>query len=92
MTTELIAIITSSIALAGLMIGLFCCLRQEIRGQSTHLNNGPDTLSNKLEEQNHILCKIRDRLARLEGLIDGLSRPQPIIPSSDKADEQNRAA
>ena len=87
MTTELIAFITSSIALAGLMIGLFCCLKQEIRGQSTHLNNGTDTLSNKLKEQNHILCEIRDRLARLEGLIDGLFRPQPIIPSSDNPNE-----
>ena len=84
MSTELIAII----ALAGLMIGLFRWLKQDIRD----LNNGTDTLSNKLKEQNHILCEIRDRLARLEGLIDGLFRPQPIIPSSDNPDEQNRAA
>ena len=62
MATELIAII----ALAGLMIGLFCCLRQEIRDS----NNCIDKLSNEIKEQGHILGEIRERLSRLEGLIE----------------------
>ena len=56
MATELIAII----ALAGLMIGLFRWLKQDIR----EVNNRIDTLSNTLGE-------IRERLAHLEGLIEG---------------------
>ena len=55
MTTELIAII----ALAGLMIGLFCCLKQDIR----EVNNRIDAVSNMLGE-------LRNRLARLGGLIE----------------------
>ena len=55
MATELIAII----ALVGLMIGLCRWLKQDIR----EVNNRIDNLSNTLG-------KIRDRLARLEGLIE----------------------
>ena len=81
MTIVLIAIITTNIALAGLMIGLFRWLKQDIR----ELNNRIDNLSNTLGG-------LRNRLAHLEGLIEGLFRSLPIIPSPDNPDEQNRAA
>ena len=84
MTIELISII----ALAGLIIALFRWLKQDIRDS----NNRIDKLSNEIKEQGHILGEIRQRLARLEGLIEGLFRSQPIIPSPDNPDEQNRAA
>ena len=84
MTIELISII----ALAGLIIGLFHWLKQDIRD----LHNRIDNLSNEIKEQGHILGEIRERLSRLEGLIEGLFRSRPIIPSPDNPDEQNRAA
>ena len=77
MTIELISII----ALAGLIIALFRWLKQDIR----EVNNRIDNLSNTLGE-------IRERLSHLEGLIEGLFRSRPIIPSPDNPDEQNRAA
>ena len=84
MTIELISII----ALAGLIIALFRWLKQDIRDS----NNRIDKLSNEIKEQGHILGEIRERLSRLEGLIEGLFRSRSITPSPDNPDEQNRAA
>ena len=65
MTIELISII----ALAGLIIALFRWLKQDIRDS----NNRIDKLSNEIKEQGHILGEIRERLSRLEGLIEACS-------------------
>ena len=63
------------------MIGLVYWLKQDIR----ELNIRMDNLANTLGE-------IRERLAYLERLIEGLFRPRPTMSSSDNPYEQNRAA
>ena len=80
MTLELISIITVGVALAGLIIGLFAWLRHDIREQGTRLSKRIDDLTGEVKEQGHVLSEIRDRLARLEGLIEGLFRSLPVMP------------
>ena len=80
MTLELISIITVGVALAGLIIGLFAWLRHDIREQGARLNKRIDDLTGEVKEQGHVLSEIRERLSRLEGLIEGLFRPLPVMP------------
>ena len=77
MMIELISIL----ALAGLMIGLVHWLKQDMRELNIRMNNLANTLG-----------EIRERLAYLEGLIEGLFRPPPTMSSPDNPYEQNRAA
>ena len=88
MTIELIAIITGGIALAGLMIGLFRWLKQDIRD----LNNRMDTLTNRVDTLSNTVGEIRDRLSHLEGLIEGFFQSRPTMPPPDTTNEQNQAA
>ena len=81
MTPELIAIITTNVVLAGLIIGLYIDLKQAIRGQTASLHNHIDGLSDSLTQRGRNLEGIRESLSRLEGLIEGLiersNRPGP---------------
>lgn len=67
------------IALAGLIIGLFAWLRQDIR-----------ELSNRVSVLETGMADIRERLARLEGLIEGLFQPRPVYPPP--TDHHDKAA
>ncbi len=67
------------IALAGLIIGLFAWLRQDIR-----------ELSNRVGILETGMAEIRERLARLEGLIEGLFQPRPVSPPP--AEHHDKAA
>ena len=87
MTIELIAIIIGGIALAGLMIGLFRWLKQDIRD----LINRMDTLTNRVDTLSTTVGEIRDRLSHLEGLIEGFFRSRPTMPPPDTTNEQNQA-
>ena len=84
MTIELIALI----ALAGLMIGLFRSLKQDMRD----LINRMDTQNNRVDSLGNALGEIRDRLSHLEGLIEGFFRSRPTMPPPDTTNEQNQAA
>ena len=76
MSPEFHAIIGSVTALAGLLIGLFAWLRQDIQ----RLDKRVDGLADEIKEQGHTLAEVRERLARLEGLIEGLFQPRPVVP------------
>ena len=68
------------IALAGLIIGLFAWLRQDIR-----------ELSSRVGVLEASMAEIRERLARLEGLIEGLFQPRPVSPPPP-AERHDKAA
>ena len=102
MTPELISIITVGMVLAGLIIGLFAWLRHDIREQGARLdrriddlrhdsNRRFDDLAGEVKEQGHVLSEIRERLSRLEGLIEGLFRPRPVMPPPTP-DQHDQAA
>ena len=91
MTIELIAII----ALAGLMIGLFRWLKQDMRDLINRMDtliNRMDTQNNRVDSLGNALGEIRDRLSHLEGLIEGFFRSRPTMPPPDTTNEQNQAA
>ena len=69
------------IALAGLLIGLFAWLRQDIRELGQRVGN--------LEER---MGQLEQRMARLEGLIEGLFRPRPVLPPLLDPDQHDQAA
>ena len=90
------------IALAGLIIGLFAWLRHDIREQGARLDKRIDDLrqdsnqrlndmASEIKEQGHVLSEIRERLSRLEGLIEGLFRPRPVMPPTTP-DQHDQAA
>ena len=74
MSPEFIGIVTTGMALAGLLISLFAWIRQDIR------------------EQGRLLGDIRERLSRLEGLIEGLFRPRPIPSPFSDPEQHDQAA
>ena len=84
MTLELINTITVGLALAGLIIGLFAWLRHDIREQNSRLDN-------LRQDSNQRLSEIRDRLSRLEGLIEGLFHPRTVTPQPTP-DQHDQAA
>ena len=91
MTIELIALI----ALAGLMIGLFRSLKQDMRDLINRMDtliNRMDTQNNRVDSLGNALGEIRDRLSHLEGLIEGFFRSRPTMPPPDTTNEQNQAA
>ena len=53
------------LALAGLMIGLFAWLRQDVRGEIDGLRGEINGLRQEIGD-------LRERMARLEGLLEGL--------------------
>ena len=55
-------------------------LSGEMKEQGTRLSKRIDDLTGEVKEQGHVLSEIRDRLSRLEGLIEGLFRSLPVMP------------
>ena len=81
MTPELIGIITVGVALAGLLIGLVAWLRTDIRELGQRVGN--------LETG---LADVRERLARLEGLIEDLFQLRPATPQPTGPEHHDKAA
>lgn len=65
MSAELIGVLTVGIALAGLMIGLFVWLRQDMDTLRRETNSRLDRLETRLAAVEH-------GQAKLEGLLEGL--------------------
>ena len=59
-------------ALAVLMIGLFAWLRQDIRKLDTKTDALRDDLSARTDALRDDLSALRERMAHLEGLLEGL--------------------
>ena len=64
------------IGLAALMIGLFAWLRQDLAGVESRLGQRIDTVESKLSARivavEHGQAELRERMAKLEGLLEGL--------------------
>ena len=61
LTTLLVSVLAVGVALAGLMIGLFARLRQDVR-----------ELRREMGEARRETAGLRERMSRLEGALDGL--------------------
>ena len=61
LTTLLVSVLAVGVALAGLTIGLFAWLRQDVR-----------ELRRDMGEMRRETAGLRERMSRLEGLLDGL--------------------
>ena len=61
LTTLLISVLAVGVALAGLMIGLFAWLRQDVR-----------ELRQEMREMRQETAGLRERMSRLKGTLDGL--------------------
>ena len=76
MSPDTIAIISTGIALAALMIGLFSWLRADIRkldARVTKLDERVTRLEVELRDRMATLeAELRERMAKLEGLLEGL--------------------
>lgn len=59
--TLLVSVLAVGVALAGLMIGLFAWLRQDVR-----------ELRQEMREMRQETAGLRERMSRLEGTLDGL--------------------
>ena len=65
MSGEIIAIVTVGVALAGLLVGLFAWLRQDMTNLRTELRDDIRQLTDRVGRLEH-------SQARLEGLLEGL--------------------
>ena len=92
MTIELIAII----ALAGLMIGLFRWLKQDMLQQNSHIIDHLDKLDERMVALESRMNNFEQRLSRLEATLETLFRLRaipPIDPSpGNTPGEENKAA
>ncbi len=74
--TLMIAVIGTGISLAGLMIGLIAWLRADIRRTEDRLRTDMRSMEDRLSEDINTLRKetgeLRERMAHLEGLLEGL--------------------
>ena len=68
MTTELIAILAVGVSLAGLILRL----NQRIDRLEDRLNAGERNTSERFSIIDNGIAELRERLARLEGLLEGL--------------------
>ena len=87
MSPELIAILSIGVALAGLN------LRQSFRIDNIVRDLGAriDSLNARIDGLAHDVADVRERLARLEGVIEGLFQPRPIA-SPTPPDQHHEAA
>ena len=68
LTTLLVSVLAVGVALAGLMIGLFAWLRQDVR----ELRQEMREVRQDMGEMRQETAGLRERMSRLEGLLDGL--------------------
>ena len=69
MSPDTIAIISTGIALAALMIGLFSWLRADIRKLDARVTRLEVELRDRMAT---LEAELRERMAKLEGLLEGL--------------------
>jgi len=65
MSGEIIAIVTVGVALAGLLVGLFAWMRQDIKQLESRLDGKIAAVESQMSE-------LRERMAHLEGLLEGI--------------------
>ena len=74
MSMELIAIISASIALAGLIVTGQNGLRREMRGQREELQAHRQENQTEFKAVREEIGGLRERMAHVEGLLEGLLR------------------
>ena len=72
MSPELIGILTVGVGLSGLMAGLFAWLRQDIRQLESRVNERFDQVGDRIDALERGQAELRERMAKLEGLLEGL--------------------
>ena len=76
MSADTIAIISTGVALAVLIIGLFAWLRADIREHTGRLDGRITQLDGRItrldERITRLEVELRERMAKLEGLLEGL--------------------
>ena len=72
MTPELIAIVTVGIALAGVGVALAGVILTSIRGVRQDMARLESRLDGKIDALSAQLGELRERMAHLEGLMEGL--------------------
>ena len=65
MSGEIIAIVTVGVTLAGLLVGLFAWMRQDIKQVESQIGE----LRERVDAQ---IGELRERMAHLEGLLEGI--------------------
>ena len=71
-TTLIIAMATTGVSLAGLMIGLVAWLRADIRRMEDHIERRLLEFARRLLEFERRLSALEHSQAKLEGLLEGL--------------------
>ena len=72
MTPEIIAIVTVGVALAGVIIASARWVRQDMARLESRLDGRIGALESRLDGMNTQLGELRERMAHLEGLLEGL--------------------
>ncbi|MCY4587173.1 MAG: hypothetical protein OXB98_14145 [Bryobacterales bacterium] len=72
MNGEIIAIVTVGVALAGLLVGLFAWLRQDMTHLRTELRDDIRQLADRVGRLEERVARIEHSQAKLEGLLEGL--------------------
>ena len=72
MTPEIIAIVTVGVALAGVGVALAGVILTSIRGVRQDVARLESRLDGKIDALSAQLGELRERMAHLEGLMDGL--------------------
>ena len=83
MTQSMIAIISVGLTLATLFISLVAWLRSDIKQLREDLTTKMDKQGERTDNQSKGIASLAERVARLEGLIEGLFRPHPVIPQNN---------
>ena len=72
MTPEIIAIVTVGVALAGVILASIRGVRQDMARLESRLDGKIAGLESRLDGMNTQLGELRERMAHLEGLLEGL--------------------
>ena len=72
MSGEVIAIVTVGVALAGLLVGLFASLRQDLTHLRTELRDDIRQSADRVGGLDERVARIEHGQAKLEGLLEGL--------------------
>ena len=72
MNAEIIAIVTVGVALAGVIIASARGVRQDMARLESRLDGRIGALESRLDGMNIQLGELRERMAHLEGLLEGL--------------------
>ena len=72
MSGEVIAIVTVGVAFAGVLVGLFAWLRQDLTPLRTELRDNIRQLADRVGRLEERVARIEHSQAKLEGLLEGL--------------------